>query len=483
MSEISLENRPDISNFILSLRDIGYSLETAVADIIDNSIAADAKNIFIYADATQKQIAICDDGSGMSLDELKRAMKLGSFSPEDEREKHDLGRFGLGLKTASFSQCKKLSVISQKKKALSGFCWDLDYLKRQKDWIMKYADPEAFKDSEFSHFFQSKNNFTVVVWEDIDRFETENDFIEAIDVLKDHLSLVFHRFMEGEKRKITLYVNNRKLVPFNPFFKEHPATQERQTEKETIYGDDIYITPYILPHPSKISEAEYKKYATRDGYQKSQGFYLYREGRLLIHGTWFRLHKQSEAHKLVRIKIDISNKLDKFWNIDVKKSTATPSLLIKETLLRIIRQITEQGFRVYASRGKIEKKNKVDACFWNIKHVEGKIKFILNRNHPLFLLLKEEIDENSFSIFEKYISDIEEYLPVEDIYARMMQNEKNIEQKEDIDEEKIHQMLQCFFNNHLSKNQIIDILRHAEGYSDKMVLIEDYLEKHYADSF
>lgn len=478
-----MENRPDISNFILSLRDIGYSLETAVADIIDNSIAADAKNIFIFVNPKQNQMAICDDGSGMNQDELKTAMKLGSFSPEEEREKYDLGRFGLGLKTASFSQCKKLSVISQKDGILNGFCWDLDYLKEQKNWIMKYANPEYFINSEFYQFFQSKNNFTVVVWENIDRFETENDFIEAIDILKDHLSLVFHRFMEGEKKRgINLYVNNRKLSPFNPFFKEHPATQERQTEKETIYGDDIYITPYILPHPSKVSEAEYKKYATRDGYQKSQGFYLYREGRLLIHGTWFRLHKQSEAHKLVRIKIDISNKLDKFWNIDVKKSTASPSLLIKETLQRIIRQITEQGFRVYTSKGKIEKKNKLVDCFWDIKHADGKIKFILNRNHPTYTLLKNEMDENSFNIFEKYISDIENYLPVEDIYARIMQNEKDIQQKESINEDGIHQMLQCLLNNHLSKEKIVEILCHAEGFSDKMELVEDYLGKHHADA-
>ena len=317
---------PCVGNFIKSLRDIGYNFEIAVADVIDNSITANAKQIKIYA-KSNPEISFCiiDDGFGMTEEELMEAMRLAGKDPSKERKEYDLGRFGLGLKTASFSQCKKLTVLSKKEKLIHAAQWDLNYLEEKNEWLLKIPNIDELQYREYIDELKEYESGTIVIWEDIDKCDT-NSFTEIIDILRKHLSLVFHRYLEGSirGRKISMYINNSKLEAFDPFNISHPATQELSIEKIKIYGQDVIIQPFILPHHSKVSRQEYERYATEDGYTKSQGFYLYRENRLLIYGTWWGLHRIKDAHKLVRIKIDISNKQDKYWGIDIKKSTANP---------------------------------------------------------------------------------------------------------------------------------------------------------------
>lgn len=114
-----IDTPPDAASIMESTRAIGYSLPVAVADIIDNSIAAEAKQIEIFYSATEKYVAILDDGCGMNSNEINIAMKYGGISPLDKRLEKDLGRFGLGMKTASLSQCKVLTVVSKKNNEIS----------------------------------------------------------------------------------------------------------------------------------------------------------------------------------------------------------------------------------------------------------------------------------------------------------------------------------------------------------------------------
>ena len=128
---------PGAGALIESLRAVGYSLPTAIADIIDNSIAAKAKNIWLdfYWDGCDSRISILDDGVGMEEDVLSNAMRPGSQSPTDTRDPSDLGRFGLGLKTASFSQSRILSVVSKTSKGeKSRRCWDLNFVSKHNEW-------------------------------------------------------------------------------------------------------------------------------------------------------------------------------------------------------------------------------------------------------------------------------------------------------------------------------------------------------------
>lgn len=428
---------PNVANFITSIRDVGYNLEIAVADIIDNSITAKAKKIeiSILINPTLK-IEIFDDGYGMLEEELVEAMRLGSKSPLEKRDKNDLGRFGLGLKTSSFSQCKKLTVFTKKNDILSNRQWDLDFLKKVNEWQLKQLNENEVREGNYELLFElnKKKSGTLIIWENIDRFSKE-DVPNLIDILRNHLSLTFHKFIE--KNKISIKINENKLEAFNPFNVNHPATQ--QLKKENIImgnGEKIIITPYVLPHHSKVSQSEYERYGTEEGYLKSQGFYLYRANCLLIHGTWFGLHRISDAHKLVRIEIDISNTNDLDWGIDIKKSTAKPISSIKDQLKKIIKEITLVGSKVYTGRGKkIEDKN--IEKFWNLYAEEnGKISFRLNLENKIYKKLIENLTENEMELLEMYLNYVQDYIPLNAILAQLQQNPHKVVQRNEISTER-----------------------------------------------
>lgn len=422
---------PNVGNFITALRDIGYSLNIALADILDNSITAKAKNIKIYCENKENiKFEILDDGVGMTELELIEAMRLGSKNPLDKRSKTDLGRFGLGLKTASFSQCKKLTVFTKKNGIISNKQWDLNYIENKNQWILKTL--KNYEEYEQVKKLENLPSGTLVVWEEIDRF-TQKDLSENIIRLRNHLALVFHRFLE--KKKLNIYFNDNKIIAFNPFNIKNSATQELPEEKIKIGENIITIQPYILPHHSKLSKEEYENFATDDGYLKSQGFYLYRANRLLIYGTWFGLHKISDAHKLVRIQIDIPNNSDIDWGIDVKKSTAKPADYIKENLKRTISQISVLGSRPYTGRGrKIEDKH--TERFWNlVPETSTKMSFKLNYNNKIYEKLINSLTDDQKEILSIYLNQIQEFLPLDSILAQLQQNPHDIVQKKEHSEE------------------------------------------------
>jgi len=134
-SEGEIHLPPSAPDLLESMRAIGYSFEAALADLIDNSIAAGARNVNIRFSANNAPyIAVIDDGAGMSPQDLTDAMRHGSRNPGIRRDALDLGRFGLGLKTASLSQCRTLTVVSLRDGVVSARRWDLDYIARRRDW-------------------------------------------------------------------------------------------------------------------------------------------------------------------------------------------------------------------------------------------------------------------------------------------------------------------------------------------------------------
>ncbi|MCU7863358.1 MAG: ATP-binding protein, partial [Candidatus Thiodiazotropha sp. (ex Lucinoma borealis)] len=305
---------PSAGALIESLRDIGYTFESALSDIVDNSVTAHASNIAITLDASIEDpwVAVRDNGIGMSRRELLIAMKPGSYNPLHARNHADLGRFGLGLKIASFSQCRRLTVITRQEGELSGARWDLDYVSQLDDWILQVLDWEEIE--KLPAYELLAENGTVVLWENLDRLRDstgrtapKDHLYERLESAEKHLALVFHRYLNGERpfRKVNLTINSRYVEPFDPFNSRHPATI-RQREEEILFdGYSIKVQPFILPHHKKTTHADWEKYGGDAGYLKNQGFYVYRAGRLIIHGTWFRLAKQSELTKLARVRIDM----------------------------------------------------------------------------------------------------------------------------------------------------------------------------------
>lgn len=212
--------RPEPESLLQSTRSFGYSVETAIADLIDNSITANATKIKISfgIDRYSSFVRIEDNGKGMNEKELLNAMKVGSFNPLDDRHENDLGRFGLGLKTASFSQCRRLTVKTRNKSG-KGFirCWDLDIVKEKKDWVLLRNCVDKVSEKNLGEFSEGGSG-TIVLWEKLDRLmesrELKSDkehFYRKFDNVRKHLGLTFHRLLRMEKLQFLFLMMNWKL--------------------------------------------------------------------------------------------------------------------------------------------------------------------------------------------------------------------------------------------------------------------------------
>lgn len=412
--------QPDPASLVESLRAFGYNLQTAIADLIDNSVAAKAKHIWIHFQwaGTDSQIIIEDDGEGMTEEELAAAMRLGSQSPLDERSPKDLGRFGLGLKTASFSQCRCFTVISKSIKGnLAMRRWDLDYVHQTKEWrLLKEIDLKSLQLKGKN----MQNHGTIVLWQKMDRvtgYVRSNDvkaykrFLEIAEKTKRHLEMVFHRYLEPSNG-LTIHINDHPIKPWDPFLRGEMATQELPIEKLICNGKEFTVLAYILPHQSKISRDLYLHAAGSRGWNAQQGFYVYRNERLLIGGDWLDLGFQKEEHyKLARIQIDLPNCMDGEWQIDVKKSRAKLPGYLKSDLKRIATLARERAVDIYRLRGKVmARQNAQNFVFlWEQKTRHGKFFYSINRDHPL---IKQVYGLTNRFDLEALLSMLEETIPV-----------------------------------------------------------------------
>lgn len=415
---------PSASMLIESMRDIGYSLETALADVIDNSITAGASKIEIRANSgDDPRIAVIDDGHGMNWEELMAAMRPGSRNPLDKRTPADLGRFGLGLKTASFSQCRRLTVVTRSNGATHAAVWDLQHVADEDDWLVQVPDdltaiPWADSVPETG---------TLVLWEELDRLVEEHDgkpslehFVSRIDDARSHLELVFHRFLSGEPglRKTEIRLNNRPLEARDPFHSRHPATIIGPLETIKVGDQSVYVQTFTLPHHRKVTPEDWERLAGREGYLKNQGFYVYRERRLIIYGTWFGLARQAELTKLARVRIDMPNGLDAEWKIDVKKASAQPPFLVRERLRRIIETIGATSKRVYTARGR---RRAADSRLpvWTRVQDKNQISYQINRDHPVIAAYLSRLDNGLLSDFTRVLELSESTLPMDMFFADM----------------------------------------------------------------
>lgn len=403
----------------------------------------------------------------MSHNELIEAMRPGSKNPLDSRDAKDLGRFGLGLKTASFSQCRKLTVVSSHKNNLSSAKWDLDHVAKKEDWSLQILD-----DDEINNIYKIdrlSENGTLVLWEDTDRIidntvktKVEDLIYNKMSNLQKHLELTFHRYLYG-KDKVNLFINDLQLEPFDPFYKKHPATQELSTENIKIDDKRIIIKPYILPHYTKMSSKDYEHYAGEGGYLKNQGFYVYRNKRLLISGTWFRLIPQSEMYKLARIQIDLPNSLDDIWKIDVKKSNASPPLIIKQRLKKIIDKITNSSTKIYRSRG--HKNKMLDGSFWERTSARGEINYSINNEHPLIEEFNNSLDTEQQEKFTYIISLISSFIPKDSLYSDLGNNNPKDINKISITDFELEEKVLFLYQNNMISKESLSLLKNTEPFN------------------
>ncbi len=371
------EATPEPGALIESLRSFGYNPQTALADLVDNSVSAGATKIDLVFDWNHGEpfVSITDDGAGMSEPELINAMRPGSLSPLAHRLSTDLGRFGLGLKTASFSQARELTVSSRQEGGSSTVRrWDLDVVNSTSQWrLMRTPSAPAASIAETA----DATHGTTVVWTKCDRLcgeattesqRAEDRFLRIANEVKLHLGITFHRFLTGAansaKKKISITVNGNEVSAWDPVLK-HPATHMVSSPEFVSHGgQSVKITPYVLPHRSKLSAEEQEAGKGIRGWNSQQGFYVYRSDRMLVAGDWLGLKITKDEHtKLARIIVDFDASQDLDWQIDVKKSTARPPSAVLSDLRRIAAATRREAEEVYRHRGTVLRSRKeAESC-------------------------------------------------------------------------------------------------------------------------
>jgi hypothetical protein len=352
---------PQPAALVESLRALGYSLEAAVADLVDNSIAAGASTVDVAFDWNDGDpyASILDDGRGMTVDELVEAMRLGGTGPLVARRTDDLGRYGLGLKTASFSQCRRLTVATKRDSRTASARWDLDVMAEANAGWELLSGPAAGSEARLQALEGRGKAGTLVLWEVL-RTGAEGSlprFLEALERLERHLAMVFQRFIDGERRHVLINLNGKSVKAWDPFVAWHSSTMPKPVARLRGASGDVEVRGYVLPHRDRFGNAEEHEAAGGpEGWVAQQGFYVYRGGRLIVAGGWLGLGGsrewlRDEASQLARIRIDIPNTADGCWRIDVRKATARPPLSLRDDLTRIAVDVRRSARDVYAHRG------------------------------------------------------------------------------------------------------------------------------------
>lgn len=373
---------PNPEYLIKSISEQGYSFEAAIADLIDNSISAGATLVEILIDTHKEPFTLymADNGSGMNESTLKECMRFPSQSPDDGRDVSDLGRFGLGLKTASFSQTRKFTVISKNTDSTSfaGRTWDLEHLKKTK-WellVNNQSSIEALVDDYTAASRAKLNAFdkftpkTIIQWRGLYKFELyleEQNRQEAlnkeIDVIADHLSLVFHRFMEGSN-SLKIRLNNRVLEPFNPFPTMQKDFRSLEFKKRHFGKDVIKIEGFVLPSRAIEENRQGSSIWTTNkrSLMDMEGIYVYRANRLILFGGWNGLIRKAPRLQLARLQVEIGNNADNLLHLNVAKSQVIIPHELKNAFKGYIGDLKQEAEREYFNRGvkKFKEKKKAN---------------------------------------------------------------------------------------------------------------------------
>lgn len=425
---------PKAVAMIEALRGLGYSLATALADIVDNGITAGAAqvNIEFQWGREDSRILVLDDGVGMSEAELDRAMRLGERNPLHDRAANDLGRFGLGLKTASFSQCRRLTVASRRDGVTSVLRWDLDVLASCGDDGWHLLEGAAPGSEPHLAAMESLGHGTLVLWERLDRIVTTafsvQDFLDLIDSVERHLAMIFHRFLDGITPRLRLAINGVPVGPWDPFLLTHPATWSSPVEKLGISPCMVEVRCHVLPHKDHLAPDVADTAGGPDGWTAQQGFYVYRNARLLVAGSWLGLgHGRSwtkeEAHRLARIRLDLPNTVDAEWKIDIRKSTARPPANLRTRLTRLAEDTRHRARNVFAHRGSATRKIATGdvAPAWQAERFRGGIRYRIDNAHPAVRAVLDEAGSLAPQV-RAMLRIIEETVPVQRIWLDTTEN-------------------------------------------------------------
>ena len=363
MSSNGYEVIPSAKRLIRSLRDMGYEFAPAVADLIDNSIEAKANTVRISVewDGENSSVMIADNGLGMSAQQLREALRFGT---ERDYEPEELGKFGLGLKTASLSQCLELTVASRQNETradITAYCWDFGHIDATNRWEILPVKTSELHGEARQHLKETTG--TVVIWRRLDRIlgykkpdgeMARKHLIAMCRDLEEHLAMVFHRFLAGEVRgkRLAIYLNGNKIVPWDPFARSEASTQKLEQVVLRVEGEkgraDVVLEPYVLPHQSKFSTLDaFNRASGPNKWNRQQGFYIYRADRMIQSGGWSNLRTLDEHHKLARVALFFSPRLDDEFKINVPKMRVALPAAIRDDVQKAIGPLVKLANAAY----------------------------------------------------------------------------------------------------------------------------------------
>jgi Histidine kinase-, DNA gyrase B-, and HSP90-like ATPase len=389
---------PDPAGTIMSLRSLGYSVEAAVADLVDNSVSAAARHIDVYFtwDGADSWVAVTDDGSGMTAEELAVAMTVAAKGSFQERARDDLGRFGMGLKSASFSQAARVTVASRSRDGIESIrTWDLAVVEETGEWrLLHGCDDETASVLEMLR--PNGGSGTAVVWRNLHRFSVDGatsddtraqrQFYAEATRVEDHLGMVFARFLGG-RNKIGIAVNGTRVQTWDPFLIGHPSVQRLPAEEVPVGTHSVRIEAFVLPHPRRLGEEELATAAGPGGWLDQQGFYVYRRDRLILAGDWLGIRglRRDERYNLARIAVDVPAEADADWAVDVRKSTVVPPVAARRHLSRIGAAARSRAAEVLSHRGRLAaREHGAEFIYaWRVERNNGQVRCRINREHPL----------------------------------------------------------------------------------------------------
>lgn len=365
---IGVESIPGARRLIKSLRDMGYEFESAVADLIDNSIAARANTIRINAqwEGAESYVSIADNGVGMSAQDLREALRFGAERAYDD---DDLGKFGLGLKTASLSQCRKLIVASRQNESradINAYCWDMSHVEATNRWEILPVRSVDLPEKVRLHLKETTG--TVVIWQQLDRILGYNKpdgeharkrLIGMCATLEEYVAMVFHRFLENKVRgrRLAIYIQEERVTPWDPFVANEPKRKALEPLSLRVEGhigcSDVVFEPYVLPAQSMFSSPEAHKRASGPSqWNRQQGFYIYRADRLIQSGGWSGIRTIDEHLKLARIAVFFAPKLDEEFKINVPKMKVAFPAEIRSDVEKAVKTWTKVADETYRTASK-----------------------------------------------------------------------------------------------------------------------------------
>lgn len=470
-------------DLLQSMRSVGYSFEAAVADILDNSISAGATKIDVLVDVAEGRfVSIRDNGRGMSIDAAMEALRLAGTARSGTENTQSLGRFGLGLKTASLSQGRRVDVISRHEGKLIGLAWDIDMVRREQKWVVDVLSDSHIADLPGAHQPALNANGTVVLWSKLDYLlgnaaDPSEHLAHKVGALRTHLGLVFHRYIQSTPG-IEISLNRVTVEPIDPFLESHPKTQKTPTQVIRIEGSPVELQGFTLPHQRNIPERLKRRHDLGDGLRDGQGFYVYRNKRLISQGGWFGLRRKEELTKQARVRVDIGDGLDSLWQIDIRKSRSEPPPQFKNAIRPLLGRLVLRSEKVHKYRGRRITADKY-ANYWQKTETRDGIKFLINESHPLVERIADHVEGSYRRLFRQLLEDLADNFPYYDTYIATAQDQMFESGTPSI--EKIRLRLEALREAGYAKEEVSEVVREAEPFS-AVANIDDLVEKVWRDA-